>query len=209
MDSYPYPYLIMLPASALALQEHLDAHEVTSEWDPYRAERTRDIIQIVLEHVEGDVLEIGAYEGKTTKIFCEVGAEYDRHVFVIDPWDDRQNGYQHIFENFIKKTARYKNLTVHRMGSENPKAVKSFLKEGVRFAFILIDGLHSYDAVSNDLRTYKDLLEPYGIICVDDWRGPYPFCGDIRQAATDHLDDNYRALHIPESFIENYFVKLA
>jgi predicted O-methyltransferase YrrM len=164
---------------------------------------------MVLDHVEGDILEIGAHQGRTTKIFCDLGKQYNRHVFVVDPWDGRQQGNQKTFEAFQGATRGCDNLTVQHLGSEDPRVLGTFQKDDVKFAYILIDGLHSYDAVKNDLERYKDLLQPGGIICIDDWRGPYGFSVAIRKAATDHLDEHYQELPTPDSFIENYFVKLS
>lgn len=191
------------------IQEFLDAYEAIPEWDTHRTERTRVILPMVLEHVKGDILEIGAHQGGTTVVFCEESLKYDRHVFVVDPWDGRQQGNQRALNVFNGATEAHKNLTVQRMGSENPAVLKGFQRDNTKFAFILIDGLHSYDAVKNDLERYKDLLEPHGILCLDDWHGPYGFSPEIRKAAKDHLDANYQELKTPDSFIEHYFVKLS
>lgn len=191
------------------IQEFLDAYKAVSGWDPYRTERTRSILSIVLEYIEGDVLEIGAHQGRTTKIFCEVGLKYNRHVFVVDPWDGRQQGSQAAFDTFNVATTACKNLMVQRKGSEDPIVLENFQKDDVKFAFILIDGMHSYEAVKNDLEKYKGLLELHGIICIDDWHGPYGFSKAIRRAAVDHLDTNYQEFKTPDSFIEHYFIKLS
>jgi cephalosporin hydroxylase len=161
-----------------------------------------------LQHTKGDVLEIGAHSGATTKIFCDIGTQHNCHVYVIDPWDGRQQGDNDVFQTFQKNTAECLNLTVYHTGSEDPQVLKDLQGRGVQFAFILIDGMHSYKAVKNDLKRYKELLKAGGVICIDDWTGPYGFSAEIRKATTDHLDDNYHALDTPGSFIERYFVRL-
>lgn len=199
----------MLPESTRIIQKFLDEYQAKPGWDPYRTERTSTLLPMVLEHVKGDILEIGAHKGTCTKVFCEIGEKYDCRVFVVDPWDGRQQGSQGEFNIFSEATAAYQNLTVHRKGSEDLAVLEAFQNDGVKLAFILIDGLHSYDAVTNDLERYKGLLEPNGIICIDDWTGPYRFSEAIRKAAINHLDENYQQLTTPDSFIETYFVKLS
>jgi hypothetical protein len=198
-----------LPQTALMIQEFLDEYEAIAGWDTLRTERTHTVLPMILEHVEGDILEIGAHSGGTTKVFCELGDKYNRHVHVVDPWDGRQQGNAEAHGQFQAVCSEYKNLTVHRLGSEDPAVLEALKEKGVRFSYILIDGLHSYDAVKNDLLLYKDLLTLHGVICIDDWQGPYAFSNDIRDAAHDHLDDSYKELTVPESFIETYFVRLS
>lgn len=198
-----------LPKPARLLKKYLDKYKAIPDWDTLRTARTDVILRMILPHVKGDILEIGAHEGTTTKVFAATGKEYDRQVHVIDPWDGRQQGSNTTFQIFKKNTSELDNITVHRIGSEDSSVEQKFIEDGVKFSFILIDGLHSYNAVKNDLDRYKHLLVPHGIICVDDWRGPYAFSVDIQLAAKDNLDKNYVEIKTPDSFIEAYFVKLS
>ena len=198
----------MMSKTAMLIQEFLDQYNAIARWDPLRAERTPQILSMVLENVEGDILEIGALRGRTTQIFCDEGLKHGRHVDVIDPWDGRQEGGDKVYTEFKNNTARCKNLTVHRLGSDNPAILQRLRERGVKLCFILIDGLHTYDAVKNDLTLYADLLEPHGVICIDDWRGPYGFSAAIQKAAHEQLDEGYQHLKTPDTFIETYFVKL-
>ena len=199
----------MIPETGLRIQKFLDEYEAKAGWDVLRTERAEDIVPMVLQHVAGDILEIGALQGRTTHIFCKVAAEYDRVVHVVDPWDGRQQGSHSAYNKFKDNTAGYTNLTVQKVGSEDPQVLEKFKKENLKFAFILIDGDHSYESIKSDILSYKDLLLPHGIICIDDWHGPYGFSDGIKKAAQDHLDENYKLLDAPESFIERYFVKLS
>lgn len=199
----------MLPEIAIQIQKFLDNYEAHPGWDPFRTERVDDILPIVLKYVMGDILEVGAFQGRSTKIFCEIGVKYDRVVHVVDPWDGRQQGNKGAYDKFLANTEGCTNLIVQKLGSEDPKVLEQFKKDGVKFAFILIDGHHTYENVRNDLINFKDLLEPYGVICIDDWHGPYGFSDVIQLAANDFLDDNYLLLKAPDSFIERYFVKLS
>ena len=200
---------MMLPETATRIQKFLDNYEAHADWDTLRTERANDIVPMVLQHVAGDILEIGAFQGRSTSIFCKVGAEYDRVVHVVDPWDGRQQGNHGAYNKFKENTAAHANLTVQKLGSEDPRVLAKFKEDGTKFAFILIDGYHTYNNVRSDLISFKDLLQPRGVICLDDWHGPYAFSNAIQQAANDYLDDNYLLLKAPDSFIERYFVKLS
>lgn len=199
----------MLPETGQRIQKFLDGYEAKDNWDTLRTERTHDILPMVLQHIAGDILEIGAFEGSTTNVFCKIGAEYNRTVHVVDPWDGRQQGSHSTYNKFTANTAGHTNLKVQKLGSEDPKVLAKFLKDDVKFAFILIDGHHTYKSVQNDITNFKDLLLPNGIICIDDWHGPYGFSDAIQKACADHLDDNYQLIETPSSFIERYFVKLS
>lgn len=190
------------------IQEYLKTYKAIPGWDTLRAERADMIVPIVLEHAEGHILEIGALKGTTTAIFCRAAEKYQRRVFVIDPWDGRQGGNNSIHGEFRKNTSHFKNLTVYRRGSESLESRKSFLANNIKFAFILIDGLHGYEAVKNDINLYADLLMPNGVLCFDDWQGPYGFCKSIQQAANDHLNHGLVMIQTPDSFIERYFIKV-
>jgi hypothetical protein len=199
----------MLPQSAIDVQKFLDEYEAVPSWDTYRTGRTEAILSMILQHIDGDILEIGAHGGVTTEVFCKTGNTYDRHVFVIDPWDGRQEGGNDAYIAFNARTRNFANLTTYKLGSENPAVLAKLIEMNVKFAFILVDGLHSHAAVTNDLSCYKDLLVPGGIISMDDWRGPYGFSKEIQLATREQLDDNYQELTTPDSFIESYFVRLA
>jgi len=189
------------------IKSYLDAYEAIPGWDTLRTQRMPEIVDMALAGASGDILEIGAHQGLTTVELCRVGKKYDRHVYVIDPWDGRQEGNGKVMENFNDNTRHHSNLTVHKVGSEALGPMRQFIDDKTRFAFVLIDGLHTYGAVQNDIEKYAALLTDNSILCIDDWRGPYGFSAKIREAAADHLDESFTCLEAPDSFIEQYFVR--
>lgn len=112
-----------------------------------------------------DALEIGAHNGGTTKYMSGIF----KRVFVIDPWDGRQQGNEIVFQDFLKTTEGCDNVEYVRAGSETPQA-KSFLKniEGFKLGYCFIDGLHTKEAVINDYFLILDYLVSGSIIIVDD-----------------------------------------
>lgn len=197
-----------LPEYAIKFQQFLDTFPALPGWDHHRTARTVDVLEHILPYVEGDLLEIGAHVGLTTTQLCKIAKKYGREVVVIDPWDGRQQGGGPEYTAFQAHTAEFDNLTVHKFGSENPIVPKALADCGRKFAFILIDGEHDYNAVTNDVSRYRDFVVPGGIISVDDWRGPYTFSANIQRAAYEQLCDGYQELVTPDSFIESYFIKL-
>ena len=198
---------MILPQAARLLQKYLDDYEAIPGWDTFRTDRLNVILPLIFQFIDGDVLEIGAHQGGSTSIFCEVGDKYNRNVIVIDPWDGRQEGNNQVYSKFKENTASFTNLVVYKLSSDDPSIREKFTVSKIKLSFILIDGLHSYAAVKNDIEKYLDFLSPHGILCIDDWRGPYKFSAEIRKAALDHLGDNIKELNTPNSFIEQYFVK--
>lgn len=179
-------------------------YQPNSSWDVDRTARTKLLLPQILERVDGDILEIGAHCGTTTQVFCEAAEKLGRKVHVVDPWDGRQEGSGEVYNVFAANTGRFSNLTVHKMGSEKPEVLEAI--KDCRFAFILIDGLHSYDAVVNDFTKYRHLLVPNGVICVDDWTGPYDFSSEIRRAIHSHLGE-FTILASPDALIEKYLTR--
>ena len=181
-------------------------YQANSLWDVERTSRLQILLPQILEKVEGDILEIGAHRGASTRMFCEIAEKFGRKVYVIDPWDGRQEGAPEIYNEFLAVTCNCKNLTVHRMGSEDPRAFEAV--KDVKLAFLFIDGLHSYDAVVSDFTKYRKLLSDKAVVCVDDWTGPYSFSDAIRRAVREHMNDQYEEIESPGSLIEKYIVRL-
>ena len=127
-------------------------------------ERLKRICELSLNNTEGDILEIGAHIGLTTKIFCELARKYNRKVMVIDPWNGQQEGNQSVYVEFMKNTKGYDDvLTVHRQSSLLPESRE--IIQNNKFAMCFVDGLHTKDACRYDI---ESCINQKGIIAVDD-----------------------------------------
>jgi cephalosporin hydroxylase len=174
-------------------------------WDVDRMARHKILLPQILEKVDGDILEIGAHRGDSTRMFCEIAEKFGRKVYVIDPWDGRQEGNSDVYREFLSNTAHCKNLVVHRMGSEKPEAFEAVKHS--KLAFLFIDGMHSYDAVVSDFTKFRKLLSDKAVVCVDDWTGPYDFCHAIRMAILDHMNSDFEEIDTPGMLIERYIAR--
>ena len=188
------------------IQKILAIYPANTEWDVERTARAKILLPEILEKVDGDILEIGAHCGTSTQVFCEIAQKFGRKVHVIDPWDGRQEGSGEVYNVFMANTNRFSNCIVHKYGSETTEAINAV--KDIKFAFILIDGLHGYDSVVNDFTKYSSLINTDGVICIDDWTGPYTFCELIRRAITDNLNQDYCLVDSPNTLIERYIVRL-
>jgi len=127
-------------------------------------ERLNQVCELALQNYQGDILEIGAHRGLTTKIFCELAKKYDRKVVVLDNWCGEQQGDEIIYQSFKKNTEKYNDLL-------DANRVSSFSEEGKNiiqnnnFAFCWIDGLHTYEACGQDIDSCST---QEGILAVDD-----------------------------------------
>jgi predicted O-methyltransferase YrrM len=156
----------------------------------------------VLSNSQGDVLEIGALTGTSTKVFCEAAMRFNRTVHVFDPWNGEEAGSESAYQRFLSRTSSYSNLNVTRLSSNSDEAIAK-MKE-MKIAFCLIDGLHTFDFALKDLLTVSDSITEGGIICLDDINIP-----DVSKAAKKFLADkgsNWEFVQ-REGFIESFFCR--
>jgi predicted O-methyltransferase YrrM len=166
-----------------------------------RSKNLNDVLNQLLDSIEGDVIEIGALTGTSTKVFCEVASKFDRQVYVIDPWNGSEAGSESMYDSFVKRTSKYSNLNVIRESSASQLAIDSMRDK--KISFCLVDGLHTFEAAYYDLINYCDLITPGGLICLDDINLP-----EVRAAAAEFLRvrPEWQMLEI-EDHIETFFSK--
>ncbi|HEX2056278.1 MAG TPA: class I SAM-dependent methyltransferase [Nitrospiraceae bacterium] len=130
-------------------------------------------------HIGGDILEIGAYQGKSAAFLGFLLQPAERLV-VCDLFE--QHGVN--AENRAEKAVWYSSLNrreferhyleVHahlpRILACRSSAVKRVGNLGATFRLIHIDGSHLYHIVKQDLLTASELLKKGGIIAIDDYR---------------------------------------
>ena len=128
-------------------------------------ERIRAVAELNLQRYEGDLIEIGAYKGETTRHLCEVARKYSRRVMVVDPWltgsQDCDGGE---FETFLQNVDPYLDLVdVVRASSVDRRVIAQIRNRKLAFSFV--DGHHSYEACLSDISAVQHTL---GMIAVDD-----------------------------------------
>ncbi len=136
-----------------------------------RMERFELLFEYLLLSHSGNLCEIGAGVGLTTRIMLKAAKQRDRKVLVIDPfeneWDSMPPGYgNYPFSVFSDNTIGYRDqLVLCRNNSMSSYATDAMMATGP-FAFVFLDGLQYHDNVLREIQ-YSAW---YGasIICVDD-----------------------------------------
>lgn len=174
-----------------------------------RTERIGHLLNFVLDNYKGNIIEIGAGTGETTKVMLEKAKKFDRNVLVIDPWETLENqpaGYgQYAYRDFVDRTKEYTNLIVCKMPSYFKEAEKYLVNNGP-YAFAFVDGLQLKENVLSDLF----LMSAYNVevICVDDINRESEI-SQVPAAVAKFLQGNnkYRLVETREDLMECYLIK--
>lgn len=117
------------------------------------------------------VVELGAYNGMSYFTFCQsmIENDIDGICYAVDTWagDDHTGGYDDSIYNDVRDHARqcYRGIT-YLMRMLFNEAVEHFQDEEI--GLLHIDGLHTYEAVTEDFNTWYPKVQPGGIILFHD-----------------------------------------
>lgn len=164
-----------------------------------------DLFCTELKVLSGDVLEIGAYMGKTSiflSLLCQKLCN-GKKVYSIDPFTEETMAKGHdqwnstIYNHFFEHTRRLENhLHIRKPSSE---AAIFFPDNSICFAFI--DGDHSYEGVINDFQNYLPKMVLGGIMCFDDYRNSrWPGVGKAVNAISKHKNVDFFKGEIKEIY---------
>lgn len=160
----------------------------------------QSFLERLLPSVEGDILEIGALTGTTTKVLCETAKKFNRQVFVVDPWNGSEAGGEEQYNIFKERTRGYDNLTVIRLDSNSPEAVEKI--QQMKLAFGFVDGLHTFSYALKDLQSVEKAIVRGGIICLDDIN-----LGEVKRAADEFKKTQEWKSVESEDFIEMFLYR--
>lgn len=156
----------------------------------------------------GNIVEIGAGEGHSTKVFLEHAKRYDRKVLVIDPWQtiDQPPGYGvYSYDNFKERTKGFDNLVVAKIPSFY-KEVNEYLRNIKPIAFAFVDGLQFKEHVLSDL--FLIAAHDAQVICVDDINRSTAV-SEVPEAVEKFLQGNnkYTRVETNQNLIECYLIR--
>lgn len=147
-------------------------------------------LPLMIEHLEGSIVEIGSYRGKST-VALGFGSillsRVKRPIFSIDPFIPDNNTY---FDNYFDIFWR----NIANAGLENHVIpIKKYSTEAYQdcpnsIALLFIDGDHSYSAVKHDILHYTPRVVKGGIIAFHDYALPY--CEGVTQAVDELMCSN-------------------
>lgn len=137
--------------------------------------------------VPGIVVEIGAWEGRSTVIMADAAAP--RIVHTCDTWEgspsdesSRLAGERDVFAQWSENVAPFDNVIAHRM---NWREYVPTITDPVALCFI--DGEHTYDEVFDNITAIVPLMSSGGVVCGDDIG-----CPDV-SAAVSHALKGFQA----------------
>lgn len=118
------------------------------------------------------IVELGTHYGVSFFSFCEAAEKYSPNTFVyaIDTWagDEHAGHYDnHVYDTVKTYSVKYHSQRSSMIRSSFEYAEKYFSKNSVDI--IHIDGLHTYEAVNNDFKTWLPKLKDGGSIILHDW----------------------------------------
>jgi hypothetical protein len=143
----------------------------------------RGVLDGQRESPAGDLVEIGAFQGKSAVVIGDYVRPEEQFV-VIDTFGDpellgiadetseRTRG-RNYFTSLTRGQFEENYLSIH---DELPKVVQALSSDIVNHVapgaarFIHVDGSHQYEDVAVDCRSVKQLLRPDGVVAFDDWR---------------------------------------
>ncbi len=200
----------------------------TKDWFSY--------IQSNLDYVFNDikpkkVLEIGAFEGRSTCYFIEKCASFHQEGVEIVSVDTWQGGQEHsqidmnaaeaaYMHNVQLQLSRFPTVKVTKIKSDSHTAMIKLLAEGGagQFDFIYVDGSHEAPDVLFDALLAHRLVKVDGVIGFDDYlwspdTAPNHNHYLLVKPAVDHYVNTYQQkLHVVQRlphFYQLYVLKLA
>lgn len=181
----------------------------TAESPESRTSRFDMIVPALLQELKGNIIEIGAGEGHSTKVFLQHASEANRQVLVVDPWETFNSGLpgynQYTYRNFVDRTAGFTNMTVCKKPSSD-REVPKVMEKMRPFAFAFVDGIQLTHNVLCDL--FLCSANEVSVICVDDYNRSTEF-SQVPSAIHKFTTGNnkYRLVPPRENQIECYLIK--
>lgn len=132
-----------------------------------------ELCNFTITQFGGNIIEIGAGHGESTKKFLEISKKNNIKTIVIDPfesgWSEMPKSYgePYPYEIFRKNCLGLEKNLIEIFESSQNKSVYDLLVKYTPISFSFVDGLQFKEAVLNDLNMMH-LLETK-IICVDDF----------------------------------------
>lgn len=145
---------------------YLVAHAQTEGWFGVEAAALWDTLLTAQREqgIVGDLLEIGVWHGKSAALAAMHVDRSRERLWLVDLWLKEEE----VRATLARVGAAYpEDIQVRRCDSRSLSRDRALRRE--RFRWIHIDGEHTADAVSSDLELARRLLDPRGIICIDDF----------------------------------------
>lgn len=176
----------------------------------YSENQINDLIMLVnkVNHLEGDVIEIGCWEGKST--IAIANSCFPDTLICNDTWlgniqESIVTGQEHISETLAKKRDVYSIFinNMNTMTKKNYQVVKKDCIEWLksyngRIKFIHIDASHEYESVFETINLALSKMVKGGILCGDDFLSAninrHDLHGGVERAVRETMP-NFKNIH--------------
>lgn len=142
------------------------------------------VVRWCLRRCDGDVLEIGAYGGSTTRAMADIARRFGRVVITVDPFDPdgpRGDHIAKVYKDFLRCSQEYLDSGLIRLIRGYSQSDEVVAEIGTRrYAFSFVDGSHVYEDALPDVLMAMRLTN--GLICCHDW-----FYRGVKQAVAEAL----------------------
>ena len=145
-----------------------------------------DLIKELGDNSDKTMIEIGSFVGESTVLF----AQSFKEVIAIDPFladYDPADPTSYLFEfknvhqTYLDRTGDHKNIkTIVSTSNDALDQLK-----GLKFDFIYIDGLHTYEGVKTDITNYLPLVKEGGVIGGHDYTQSMPHLIGVYNAVNE------------------------
>ena len=147
-----------------------------------------DLIKELGDNSDKTMIEIGSFVGESTVLF----AQSFKKVIAIDPfladYDPADPTsylfeFKNVFQTYLERTGDHQNIQT--IVSTSDDAVSKL--DGLKYDFIYIDGLHTYDGVKTDIINYLPLVKEGGVIGGHDYTNDnvHKHLEGVRQAVNE------------------------
>jgi hypothetical protein len=159
----------------------------TSAWIPSPTLRQLTHLVAAREHLDGAIIEFGAWEGRST---IAIGSGTMQDVIAVDhwqgnlgdPWTEPHAQTQDIYARFTQNTAHLPNIIPAVM------RIEDFMDSwDSPIKFLHIDADHNYHPVKEQIEWAKPLMVEGGIMCGDDYSHNWP---GVVQAVNETLPEH-------------------
>lgn len=159
----------------------------TEEWFGERSQEVLARLVKVVEDVPGIIIEIGAWEGRST--IALANAAYPRQVHTCDTWagSPGEISAELAAERDVHATwrANVDELTAGNVVEHRSDWREYLLTVDTDVALAFIDAEHTYVEVRDNIRALLQKMSPGGIICGDDQHHP-----PVRRALVECFGDD-------------------
>jgi len=113
------------------------------------------------------IAEVGSYLGASACFLASGGSGRISKLYCIDTWenDAMSEGKKSTFDTFTQNTSEFIDVIIPLRG--RALDMVKFMNESIDL--LLIDGDHSYEGVTSDLRAYLPKVKAGGILFLHDW----------------------------------------